>query len=431
MDPQATLAYVSISQPPVSWWLVGLLGLISFSIFALTWRFGHELGHRRKSPVESKSLPRVSVILCLRGRDPYLHKCLEAIFKQDYPNYDVHVVIDDPFGELRPSVEQAHSATSTPCSLAMHTLTWKLTTCSLKCNALLQALEVIDTSSEVVAFLDADVVAHPTWLRELVQPLCNPDVGCSTGQRWFAPSKHSVGSWLRHHWNAAATMLYVRQGLTWGGSFALKAEIACSPDVRQLWSTTLVEDAPIAALLRNRAMRLVFVPEVMMVNRESCGLLQFVFWAHRQTLAARLYNRFPNYPNMAMTAVYHGAFVVATMVIGIAALQGNAGTCLVAVLALLMFEACKGMSILTAEIAVRRTMSGFGRPIRSPSMAVVFASMILMPLTSALSALIWSMACLRKTVEWRGVTYRVDGPQKIRLLEDRGIVRREHPLESL
>ena len=57
--------------------------------------------------------PRTAIVLCLRGRDPFLEKCLESMLKQDYPDYQLHVVVDnrqDPAWQVAESLANRYGA---------------------------------------------------------------------------------------------------------------------------------------------------------------------------------------------------------------------------------------------------------------------------------------------------------------------------------
>src|SRR5690242_15071047 len=41
-----------------------------------------------------KRLPQTTVLLCVRGADPSLIGCLKGLLNQDYPRYDVRIIID-------------------------------------------------------------------------------------------------------------------------------------------------------------------------------------------------------------------------------------------------------------------------------------------------------------------------------------------------
>src|SRR5438445_469746 len=48
----------------------------------------------RITPPITEPCPNVAVILCLRGVDPSLDGCLHGLLNQDYPRYQVRIVVD-------------------------------------------------------------------------------------------------------------------------------------------------------------------------------------------------------------------------------------------------------------------------------------------------------------------------------------------------
>ena len=56
----------------------------------------------------------------------------------------------------------------------------------------------MDNAYQIIAFIDADTVAHPNWLRELVTPLLDDQVGLTTGNRWYLPTGNYWGSLVRY-----------------------------------------------------------------------------------------------------------------------------------------------------------------------------------------------------------------------------------------
>ena len=48
----------------------------------------------RAAPLGEDDMPRVLVVLALRGSDPSLVDCLRSLFQQDYPHYQVRLVVD-------------------------------------------------------------------------------------------------------------------------------------------------------------------------------------------------------------------------------------------------------------------------------------------------------------------------------------------------
>ena len=100
-------------------------------------------------------------------------------------------------------------------------LTQRLETCSLKSSALLQAVRGLPADIEVVAVVDADVVAPVWWLRELVRPFADPQVVMSGGLRWFLPEQTNCGSGIRRIWGAAASAQMYSLNIPRGGTLCL------------------------------------------------------------------------------------------------------------------------------------------------------------------------------------------------------------------
>src|SRR5438045_488739 len=75
---------------------------------ALALRFIHRFrtGLAPKSRVADASLPRVAVLLSLRGADPDLARNLRSLMSQDYPAYELSIVVDS---ETDPAWEMAHA----------------------------------------------------------------------------------------------------------------------------------------------------------------------------------------------------------------------------------------------------------------------------------------------------------------------------------
>src|SRR5690349_5387235 len=49
----------------------------------------------RIRPAADADCGRAAIVLCLRGADPFLHRCLTGILTQDYPDFEVLIVVDN------------------------------------------------------------------------------------------------------------------------------------------------------------------------------------------------------------------------------------------------------------------------------------------------------------------------------------------------
>src|SRR5438132_10589985 len=152
-----------------------LIALVSLQLI-WAWRFARLFPPPSVRLVNEQELPRVVVLLPIRGADPSLAGCLRGLLNQDYPHYDVRIIIDsreDPAWRLVHEIVGTKPDPRVQVSL----LETRRQTCGLKSSALLQAIGTLKESHQVIALIDADVIPHPGWLRDLVLPLTDPKVG--------------------------------------------------------------------------------------------------------------------------------------------------------------------------------------------------------------------------------------------------------------
>lgn len=107
----------------------------------------------------------VSVIIVSRHRAPALLRCIVALTQQDDPNFELIVVADPE------AVQQAKTL-----NLPLKCVSFDEANISAARNAGLAV-----AAAPVVAFIDDDAVAEPTWLSRLTAPFANPQVTASTG----------------------------------------------------------------------------------------------------------------------------------------------------------------------------------------------------------------------------------------------------------
>jgi hypothetical protein len=281
-----------------------------------------------------------------------------------------------------------------------------------------QAVGELDESFEVVALVDADTVPHRTWLRDLVAPLADPGVGATTGNRWYMPRDASWGSLIRYCWNAAAVVQMYCYRIAWGGALAVKTEIFRRSDLLERWANAFCEDTMLKRHLARLGLKVVFVPSLMMVNRENCDISGYLGWGRRQLLTARLYH--PAWP----AVLGHGAvtFLGPVFALGLAvyaAIEGNWEAAAWAGGGLVGYELAFVPLAILSEAVVRRIVRARGEPTQWLSFITVMKAMVAIPLTQLVyAAALTSAQCLRR-VDWRGVWYRIDGPWRIRLIEYR------------
>jgi hypothetical protein len=161
-----------------------------------------------------------------------------------------------------------------------------------KVHNLLRALDHVSPDVEVLAFIDSDATAPGGWLRHLVAPLWDPEVGATTGYRWYIPAKGNGWSHLRSLWNASiATALGPhKRNFAWGGSTAIRREVFDAAGVRDAWAGACTEDYPLSRAVKDHGLYVKFVPQCLIPSRGGCALRELLQFTTRQAILTRVYS---------------------------------------------------------------------------------------------------------------------------------------------
>ena len=368
-------------------------------------------GQRGSTPLYQ---PRARVVLCLRGADPFLARCVRALVAQDYPCFDLKVVVDRAQDPAWPIVVEALRDAAVPVSI--EPLAQRAKHRSLKVTALLQAIADLDASCEVIAIADADVIAQRHWLRDLVQPLQDPQVGVTSGVRWYIPESSEWGTVIRYLWNSVAEVRRHWFGIAWGGSMAVRRDVFESARDGDYWERSFTEDISLSLLLRQRRQFARIVPEVVAETREAIGVRSCLGFIARQLTCVWTYH--PHRFVVALETYLMAAVMLwDTYLILAAAWHRDAVTLQSAVLALATVGGAFCLGHFGVEHHVFRVVKSRGGSVWSPLGAWVkcFIAVPFMPLLNALSML---RAQLRRRVTWRGIVYRIRGRWSIEIEKD-------------
>lgn len=130
------------------------------------------------------ALPTVSVVVVSWQRPDHLRRCLLALQQQDHPALELCLVVDPGFAE-----------TALP-ALRAAGLTGKVAANPGDNISAARNIGLGLARGEVVAFIDDDAVAEPTWASRLAQALADPSVVAATG--------HTIGrNGISLQWGAA------------------------------------------------------------------------------------------------------------------------------------------------------------------------------------------------------------------------------------
>ncbi len=115
------------------------------------------------------NLPIVSIIVPVYNGARTLGRCLESLLSLNYPrdSYEIIVVENGSTDETTTIAQQY------PVRL-LHSLQ--------RGPAAARNTGIAHSQSDIIAFTDADCIAHPDWLRELVQPYADDQIGGVAGE---------------------------------------------------------------------------------------------------------------------------------------------------------------------------------------------------------------------------------------------------------
>jgi ceramide glucosyltransferase len=350
--------------------------------------------------------PFASVFVPCRGVDDGLIENLCAIFEQQYPPFEIIFVsdrADDPALQVVEEVRRSFERQSIRFVIA-----GPATDCGQKVHNLRVAVAEANPQSEVFVFLDTDARPSSNWLRDLVAPLSDKQVGAATGYRWFV-ARGGLASHLRSVWNAAiasALGAQTEKNFCWGGSTAIRREVFERLKVAEHWRGTVSDDFALTRALHEAGLPIKFVPQCLTPSFDECNFSELIEFTTRQLKITRAY------ATHLWKAVLSGsALFVFTFFGGIAlvAMRAARGLPFLTVLLLLAVIFVLGATKSIVRLrAVRRMIHDRG--VRS--LGTSLAHLALWPLASLLFFYNALAASASRCINWRGITYELKSPNE-------------------
>jgi cellulose synthase/poly-beta-1,6-N-acetylglucosamine synthase-like glycosyltransferase len=359
--------------------------------------------------------PYASILAPCRGLDQGLRENLSALFRQDYPAYEIIFVTghaDDPALFV---IEEArlefglHSHVTSRVVIAGEAIE-----SGQKVHNLRAAVGKTDAKSEVFVFVDSDARPRAGWLRSLVAPLADEGLGAATGYRWFIPVKGHFASRLRAVWNASiASALGERsdKNFCWGGSTAIRREVFESAQVMEEWKGAVSDDFAMMRALRRAELPIHFVPDCLTVTHEDCSFRELLEFTTRQLKITRVYAshfwRIVLLSNLLFVLIFFGglALVITRATLGLSFKWPLA-------LILIIYA----LGTLKAHLrwrAVSLPLTQYKTELRRDA----FAHLCLWPLASLLYLYNALAALLSRRIRWRGITYELKSPKETVIME--------------
>ncbi len=362
----------------------------------------------RESAVRSvvKRSPKAAIVLSLRGPDPCLTQTLEALLELDYPDFHIQVVVDS---ELDPVLNDVYAVKEKGGAdqIRVSVLKQFRNSCSLKCSSLIQAVTDLPDDVEIVAFIDGDVVPHPAWLKELVQPLVQGEADVVGGNRWYQPPDAAWGSMTRYIWNAGFLRGMWAQGTPWAGTMAMRKTTIEEIGLLKAWGTAMSVDATLHRCMTSHQRKFKLAASLIMTNRESISLERFHGWVTRQMAVIR----YTGSETLVAIQIQIGVLLLlhtAVPAMAVAAfLMGQPLTGAAALLSLAIYWLIHGLAMVMFEQTMRIGMRQRGEETEWITLRKAcrwYASV-------AMAHYVIGFGVLRvlgiKEVDWRGIRYRL------------------------
>ena len=361
--------------------------------------------------------PSATLILPFKGVDKGLQENPTAYFELDYPDLQILLVTEDSLDPCVPILERVREGF--PAVNSKILFAGKAQRRGQKVHNLLHAVGQLGDGDGVLAFGDSDIRPAANWLRDLIATLEDPDVGVSTGFRWYLPQRGNFASVLRSVWNAGTASL-MKEGdssFAWGGAMAVRREVFQDCQVADYWTDALSDDYAISRAIHDHSRTIRFQPRCLSFSHEDCRLHELLEWSGRQLSITHIYH--PNLWRLAFVSqalnslTLWGGMAFLLMALWSQTLVSNRLLFALAVVLVSVYAlgCLKGWIRLQAVTLLFPEQAAVLRRYR---LAYTFWG----PLASLISLLGFIRSLWSRTIEWRGVRYRMVSPRKTEVLEE-------------
>ncbi len=363
---------------------------------------------RELAKPKSEFAPFASVFVPCRGLDQNLRENIAALFRQNYPVYEVIFVVDSE-SDAAVSVIENFLENSIPAKLV---IAGKARNEGQKVHNLRRAVLEVSGESEVFVFVDSDARPAENWLGSLVAPLEDEKIGCATGYRWFIARKNSFPAQLRSVWNASiasALGANAKNNFCWGGSTAIRRKTFKKIEMREKWRGTLSDDFAVTRAMKNENLPIYFVPNCLTTTVEDCSFRELLEFTTRQMKITRVYA-----PHLWKASFIGSALFSLTFWTGILLLFFISGWnfWLTFLLLLIIFALGAAKAWIRLK-AVKLVLKNYEKELDQS----VFWQITLWIFSSVLYFYNGFCAFQSNVIVWRGITYKLESPKETIILE--------------
>jgi ceramide glucosyltransferase len=367
------------------------------------------LAERRAAGHSGFYAPRVALFCPVKGAEPGLEQNISALASFDYPDYEIFFAMASADDPARKIIERMTAGTKHK----IHTvIAGRPNGCGEKVNNLIAAVQKAAGGFDVYVFADSDGRPGRSWLKRLVAPLADSNLGAVTTFRWFFPQLGGFWSALASAWNApAATYLGEHHNnFCWGGGTAIRRERFVQCNVLEFWNGSVSDDFSLTHALRQAGLAILFAPECMVPTMFDCNFAGLLEFANRQIIITRVYeSRLWSRGGLAH-ALYTGA-VLTGVGLFFANLVTGAPAIHLLFLAIAPPVLSMGRGVLRLA-AIMEVLPEWKTKLLADGWIWTFLAAIA-PLLSLWNSLV---ALFTRQIRWRGIRYELVSPTQTRIL---------------
>ncbi len=385
-------------------------------------RFGLRLPRLAKRPLHKTALPRVAVIVPIKGVDEDTTTNVRLLLEQDYPDYRILFAVESNEDAVLPLLERLAIEDSrveiVVAGLAMSR--------GQKVHNQLAAIERTTDTDEVLAFMDADARPNTHWLRALVTPLTfAQNIGATTGYRYYIPMTAHTANKIVSILNAqiAALLGPYRRNFAWGGSMAIRRRNFFSFGLANMWETALSDDFVLSHCVKKMAKHTIqFVPQCLVASEANLNWASLFEFAVRQYRITKVCAPIIWVTALVGALLYVAAFsyTLFTTIYGFinpTAFRGHEH-----LIQMLMFFSLYGISMWRGWLLIRGGEKLFPEHCQAIRSTRLWATLG-MPWCFLINLLALLGSAMGRNIVWRGVAYQM-------LSRTKTIVQRPHTAEA-
>ncbi len=356
--------------------------------------------------------PKVALIIPCKGIDTAFDKNISSFYRLDYDNFEIIFVTEstkDPaYNHLLDFKERFESASK---AFRIRILVAGLTTeGSQKLHNLLYACRSVEEDIKVFAFADSDVCVRDNWLSSLVYPLRKEKNGVSTGYRLYVPLKNNLATLALFALNAkVAEMLGPTIfNCAWGGSMAIHVDLFKKLEIDRIWQRAASDDLTITREVKKAKRRVAFAPGCFVASFEQTtwrGLFEF---ARRQYVITKV-----TVPGTWWFGLVSSLFSILGLW-GFASLtfflwhRGTDDISIFLTVAIVFFAGQLTRAFLRQRM-IPKLLPTEAERMKAAAVVDIIGS----PLWSWLMFFCIISSAFGRTINWRGIKYKLTGPRSV------------------